>query len=381
MNSLINAAGGYLAAMSALIWIAIFLMPWRPWRTREVLDGTDGASDEDLSDLTVVIPARNEAAVINRTLRALANQGRGLRIIVVDDQSIDGTTRAARDTIGVKLEIVAGTKLPAGWSGKLWALEQGRARIATPLMLLLDADIELRPGILAAAKGKLLSDDLELVSLLAVPRMQGFWEKLLMPAFVYFFKLLYPFRCCTSPRSRVAAAAGGFVLLKTRVLDEIGGFTAIRGELIDDCALARRVKNHTGGRIWLGLSHSVHSLRSNRRLMDIWNMITRTAFTQLKYSKAWLALCTLVMALAFWMPVLTLFHDGAAVRFTALASLAIMMLTYLPTLRFYGRSPSGALAMPLIGTLYLAMTWGSAIQYWQGQHARWKGRIYRGERA
>lgn len=333
-----------LAVMSALLWTIICFLPWRPWSTREVLDPDRCGSAGDQSNITAIIPARDESEAVAREL-TLTN-----------------------------LEILTSQPLPAGWSGKLWALEQGRARASTALILLLDADIELAPNVLTAAKIKLYSKDLDLVSLLAAPRMVGFWEKLLMPAFIYFFKLLYPFHVSNSRRLRVVAAAGGFVLLKADMLAAIGGFTALREELIDDCALARRVKS-AGGTTWLGLSHAVRSQRANHRLTDIWNMVTRAAFTQLKYSHTRLAACTLIMAIAFWAPAAALFHAGTIAL--AAITLAMMMLTFLPTLRFYNRSPAWTLALPLIGTLYLAMTWGSAVRHWRGRGAAWKGRIYK----
>lgn len=387
VEELLTTACIYLITVSALIWLGILLSPWRPWSTREALDAQQStnnaqqtACNEDLSDVTVIIPARNEADVIGRTLDALGSQGRGLKTIVVDDQSTDGTVAAARGAKNRNQIIVAGKPLPPEWSGKLWALEQGRQHSVKGLTLLLDADIELYPGIVRAAREKLRSEQLDLVSLLAAPRMRGFWERLLMPAFVYFFKLLYPFRRCASPRSRVAAAAGDFVLIKTEMLDNIGGFGAIKDELIDDCALARRVKS-AGGKIWLGLSHDVKSLRPNPKFKDIWNLVARTAFTQLNYPIGWHTVCTLVIIAAFCLPELALIHPSLAVKVTAIATRAMMLLTYIPVLRFYGRSPAWALALPVVALLYLAMTWGSAAAYWRGRRACWKDRIYRGEPA
>jgi hopene-associated glycosyltransferase HpnB len=380
VENLVTIACTYMAVVSALLWLCILLLPSRPWGTREALDAKSGASNEDLTDVTVIIPARNEAEVISQTLGALSNQGNGLKTIVVDDQSTDDTALAVREAKNRNQIVIAGQVLPNGWSGKLWALEQGRQHSTTALTLLLDADVELRPDIVRAAREKLRSEQLDLVSLLATPRMQGFWEQLLMPAFVYFFKLLYPFQLCASPRSRVAAAAGGFVLVKTEILGQIGGFSAIKKELIDDCALARRIKAG-GGATWLGLSHDVESLRQNRKFMDVWNMVTRTAFTQLNYSTGWLALCTLVMLVAFCIPELALINTSIPIKITAITTRVIMVLTYVPILKFYGRSPAWAVTLPLVALLYLAMTWGSAAAYWRGRRACWKDRVYRGDPA
>lgn len=357
----------------ALAWLALALLPWQPWRNREVLEaGPAGSSD--LSDVTVLIPARNEAAVIAETLQALAAQGQGLQVVVVDDASADGTGDIARQAPGLAVRVISSQALPEGWSGKLWALEQGAGLVETPLTLLLDADIRLAPGLLPVLKEKMHCDGVHFLSLMASLRMDGFWEKLLMPAFVYFFKLLYPFALSNSRFPGVAAAAGGCILLETRLIGEIGGFAAIHGALIDDCSLARTVKN-AGNRTWIGLSRSVVSLRANPQLAEIWDMVARTAYTQLRYSTLLLGLCSLLMAALFWLPPLGLLAGGSATVFSALAY-GLMALLYLPTLRFYERSPLWALAMPAIATLYLAMTWTSAIRYWRGIRSRWKGRVY-----
>jgi hopene-associated glycosyltransferase HpnB len=358
----------------AALWLSILFVPWRPWSTREALEAPAAPdATADLSDVTVLIPARDEAAVIGRTLAALRHQGNGLRVIVIDDQSGDDTAARARGSDLDALTVLAGTPPPDGWNGKLWALEQGRARVATPLILLLDADIELAPGMIAALRAKRADGDRAMVSLMAALRMTGFWERLLMPAFVYFFKLLYPFRLANGRAPWMAAAAGGCILIESRALDAIGGFTALRGALIDDCALARRVKG-SGRRIWIGLSHGARSHRRYETLGAIWNMVARTAYTQLLYSPALLLLCTALMAVLFWAPVASLVAPGTG--FAAPLALGAMAASYLPVLLYYRRSPVWALALPVIGTLFLAMTWTSALRHWRGEGARWKGRRY-----
>jgi len=365
----------YLAFLGALPWVGVLFAPWGPWRVREVLDSKVDPQPVDFSDITVLIPARNEAVTVQPMLRALDAQGAGMKIVLIDDQSDDDTIRFARAATQ-NLQIVSVHALPAGWSGKLWALEQGRRCVHTPFTLLLDADIELRPGILAALRERMQHDNLALVSLMASLRMQSFWERLLMPAFIYFFKLLYPFHLSNMPHCRqVAAAAGGCVLLRTRVLEEIGGFHSLRDALIDDCTLAERVKS-LGYRTWVGLTHSVRSLRAYDGLAGIWNMVARSAFTQLHYSIVRLLACTAIFIVAFWIPPAALMLPDAAVRMVAATTLGAIMFSYLPTLRFYSRSPAWALAMPLIGTLYLAMTWTSALRYWYGQGSSWKDRVY-----
>jgi hopene-associated glycosyltransferase HpnB len=364
-----------LVLSGSLIWLFILLAPWRPWGTRESLDALRPVPEADLSDITVVIPARDEADLIETTLSCLRNQGRHLTVLLVDDRSTDGTAAAAQRVALPNLQIIEGQHPPEGWSGKLWALDQGLRHVTTPLVLLMDADIELRPGILPTAREMMRKKGVQFISLMAGLRMVSFWERLLMPAFIYFFKLIYPFRLSNSRRPGIAAAAGGFILLQTRLLREIGGFEVLRGELIDDCALAGRIKS-SGYTTWIGLSHSVRSLRPYSGIRTIWNMVARTAFTQLRYSPLLLLLCTLVLVLAFWVPVIGATFGSGLSQPVAFLGLAAMILGYLPTLEFFRLSKLWALTMPLIGTLYLGMTWTSAIRYWQGKRSQWKGRVY-----
>ena len=363
------------AIVGAATWLIILVLPWRPWSTGEVLDGASNLHQEDLSDITVLIPARNEEEMVKTTLPALLEQGRGLHIILIDDQSTDGTFEVARQVGGKNLLIILGEVPPADWSGKLWALEQGRRQISTPLTLLLDADIEIKPGVIVALRRAMKEKNVQLISLMAMLRIKTFWERLLMPSFIYFFKLLYPFPLSNSTSSKTAAAAGGCILLETEVLNAIGAFASLRGELIDDCALARRVKS-SGYRTWIGLSHSVRSLRPYNDLGVIWNMVARNGFTQLGYSKLALSLCTIIMLASFFMPGIGLLLSPVYLKLLSAFCLTTMMLTYLPTLRFYGISRWWAFTMPVIGTLYLAMTWTSAIKHWVGKTAEWKGRTY-----
>lgn len=366
-----------LAALSTLLWVGFALLPWRPWSNREGLDAmNEGDSGEVLNEVTVLIPARNEAAVIQQTLQSVIEQGPELKIILIDDSSEDATVEMARQMQLSNLHIIQSPPLPAAWSGKLWALEHGRQHVTAPYTLLLDADIELDRGVIKALREKMHQQNISFISLMAVPSMSSSWEKLLMPAFVYFFKALYPFRRANSHRSNMAAAAGGCILVESRLLDQIGGFASIKSAVIDDCALARRVKSQ-GIRIWLGLTHSVRSVRRYQRLREIWDMVARSAFAQLRYSVWLLVLCTLSMVLVYEVPVFLVGSQNILVRFLALVSLAIMFLTYIPILRFYHRSWVGALGLPLVAALFLAMTWTSAVRYWRGERSRWKGRFYR----
>jgi hopene-associated glycosyltransferase HpnB len=287
----------------------------------------------------------------------------------------DGTSAEATGAFGGKCRVVRGKPLPEGWTGKLWALEQGRPFLETRLTLLMDADIVLQPGMVATLKVALEQRGVNLLSLMAALRMERFWERLMMPAFVYFFKLLYPFKLSNSGDSRVAAAAGGCILLESAILKEMGGFGALKGELIDDCALARRVKEMKYG-TWIGLTHSVHSLRRYGELKEIWDMVARTAFTQLRTSSVRLLVCTFLLLLAFAVPLWALACGGYVPRILSLATLWFMGLGYAPTLRFYGLSPLWALALPLVGLLFLGMTWTSAVRHRFGQGSEWKDRRY-----
>jgi hopene-associated glycosyltransferase HpnB len=400
-----------LSGAALLAWAGVLLLPWQPHRTRERLEPVpSGNSPEDLSYVTVLIPARDEAAIIGSTLTALARQGPNLRVIVIDDESKDGTAQACKelgtrlgDTPGgsgfsgdpargsgfsrdpatsgaasfaLAIDIVRGRPLPAGWGGKLWALEQGRERVATPFTLLLDADIVLAPGIVPALLLRARESDAELVSVMARLSTQGFWEKLLAPPFVFFFKLLYPFALANAPGTRNAAAAGGCLLVTTAALAEIGGFGAIRGALIDDCTLAARIKAK-GHRLWLGLSHGVVSRRRYTRLADFWQMVSRTAFTQLKYSALVLLAVAAIMLAIFAGPIAAPFLDASpSVLLVSALALAAMAAAYVPVVRFYGLPWAWALTLPLAGLLFLAMTISSALSYWRGIRARWKSRSY-----
>jgi hopene-associated glycosyltransferase HpnB len=366
-----------LAMIGALIWLGLLLLPWRPWAVRETLEAAPPGSGGDLSEVTAVIPARNEAAVIVASLKALLSQGSGLGVILVDDRCTDDTAELARRVGDPRVRIISGEPLPPGWSGKLWALTQGVRHVRTPLTLLLDADIQLAPGTLKALLQKMADENIVFISLMAHLRMSGFWECLLMPAFVFFFKLVYSFGLSNAGHPRIAAAAGGCILLRSELIEAVGGFAAFRSELIDDCALAGRVRA-VGGRTWIGLTRSARSLRAYGRLGEIWNLVARTAFCQLHYSPAWLALTTLAMVLAFWLPVAGLFFPTAAARVISAVALGAMGGSYFPTLRYYGLAGFWGVLLPLIGTLFLAMTWTSAVRFWTGKGTRWKSRCYPG---
>jgi len=359
----------------AVLWLIILLLPWRPWSTRERLESGPSSQPADLSNITVLIPARNEAEGIGRTLTALVRQGPGLEIVVINDQSEDDTAGAARAAGPAGMRVIEGETLPDGWTGKLWALEQSLTEVSTRYTLLLDADIEVLDGIVGRMLEFLRARRIAMVSLMATLSMVGRWEKLLMPSFIYFFKLLYPFHLANSSSSRVAAAAGGTVLIETDVLREIGGFAALKDELIDDCALAAKVKA-AGHGTWVGLSHSVVSHRRYPTLRSIWNMVARTAYTQLQYSPVLLLGCVLALLLTFVLPLAGLFAPDPMARTAAIVAGVTAAVTYLPTLIYYRRSPAWALLLPIIGALYLAMTVDSAYRFSRGIRSEWRGRVY-----
>lgn len=356
-------------------WTALALLPWRPWSTHEQLEPERAALGPGLSCVTALIPARNEAATIGCTLAALAAQRSGFRVIVVDDQSTDGTAERARAGLPENVTVVHGAAPPAGWSGKLWALHQGLVQVQSPLVLLLDADIELLPGTLAALVRKLEVERRDLVSVMAELRTRSGWEKLLVPAFVYFFKLLYPFAIGNRPGTKVGVAAGGCILVRTDRLRALGGFAALRGALIDDCTLAKEIKRF-GGSTWVGLSHAVKSQRPYNRLGDFWRMVERTAFTQLGYSPALLAGTTTAMLALFGVPWAALIFGRGMTRLLGLATVGMMGITYAPVVRFYRLPLWRIFSLSAASFLYLLMTWSSAWRYWRGRRSEWKGRVY-----
>jgi hopene-associated glycosyltransferase HpnB len=375
------------AALAA--WLAVLVVPWQPSRTRERLE-PDGSlpAATSLADVTVLIPARNEADVIADTLRALTRQGTDLRVIVVDDDSSDGTAaivgreaaalavRGATAGFPVAVEILSGRPLPDGWGGKLWALQQGLERAATPFVLLLDADIGLAPGMIPALLDQARRRDAALVSIMARLSCASGWEKLLAPAFVLFFKLLYPFALANTPARRTAAAAGGCLFVARDALAAVDAFASIRAALIDDCALAARIKQR-GYRTWIGLSDSVVSRRAYPHLVDFWRMVSRTAYTQLRYSLLLLSGAMFAMVVVFCGPWLgPLVEPTRASIIVGALGFAAMAAVYLPVVRFYRLPWPWCLTLPVAGVLFMAMTLTSAINYYRGVRARWKDRAY-----
>lgn len=329
--------------------------------------------------VAVLVPARDEAATIAETVRSvLAQDYPGpLRLLVVDDRSTDGTAGLARVAANgdARVAVLAGKPRPPGWTGKLWALHQGAETLRddpAPFLLLTDADISHRPDSLRRLVQRALAGRLALVSLMVRLRCESPAERWHIPAFVFFFGMLFPFRWVRDPAARTAAAAGGCVLLDRAAFGAAGGFAAIRGAVIDDCALARLIKAQ-GGRIWLGLTERAESLRPYPHARDIRRMVARTAYAQLGYSPVRLAGTVAGLALVFLAPpVLALSAEGAP-RLLGAAAWAAMALAYAPTLRRFGLSPLRAAALPAVASAYLLFTVDSALAERRGRGGMWKG--------
>ncbi|MEH2314204.1 MAG: glycosyltransferase [Nostoc sp.] len=388
-----------LMLLSLTIWLGLLCFWGQFWRTDQQLEVTE-TQLQSLPTVCAVVPARNEAELLPTTLRSLLLQDYpgSFNVFLVDDRSTDQTAIFAEGVAHAvgkaqQLHIISGVSLPPGWSGKLWAVEQGinsASLFAPDYFLLTDADIEHDPGNLRRLVAKAVQEDLDLVSVMVRLRCESFWEKLLIPAFVFFFQKLYPFRWVNNPNNPTAAAAGGSILIARAALERIGGIQVIRKALIDDCALANAVKQigrqsnsfppASPGRIWLGLSTLTQSLRPYNSLATIWDMVARSAYTQLNYSPL-LLLGTLVgMPLIYLVPpmcvILGTVWGNWAIAFTGLLGWLLMTLAYYPTIRFYKCSPWLALSLPAIAFLYTLMTLDSALRHWQGRGGAWKGRVY-----
>jgi hopene-associated glycosyltransferase HpnB len=376
-----EASIALIACLPLAIWAYLLLGRGGFWLARERDDRSEPADPRAWPAVTAVVPARNEADVIARSVGSLLAQSYPgpFRVILVDDNSSDGTGRVAEGLPnGGALTIVQGAPLPSGWTGKLWAMKQGvdaaEAGEGSPKYLLLtDADIAHTPDNLRRLVARAESGGLVLTSLMAKLSCANAAERLLVPAFVYFFAMVYPFAKVNDPRSKVAGAAGGCMLARADVLAAAGGIAAIRTALIDDCALGALMKAH--GPIWLGLTEHARSIRPYATVGQIGRMISRSAFAQLDYSPLVLAGAVLGMVLTYLAaPVVAIVVPGVW-RWAGVGAWALMALSFQPVLRFYGRSPVWGLALPVIGALYTVFTLQSAIDVWRGRGGAWKGRI------
>lgn len=397
-NALWLGAALAFAALGA--WLVLLLARGGFWRTDVRLPVADSAAlPSKWPALAVVVPARNESEVLPHTLPALLAQDfpGELHVYLVDDESDDATSDTARaiaDQVDAadRLTVVRNNPRPPGWMGKTWAMRSGVSAALggrPDYFLLTDADIRHPPDSAKTLVAAAIHHDLDLVSQMAMLRIASLWDHLLIPAFVMFFGMIYPFRWSNDPRNGTAAAAGGCMLVRAGALARAGGIDSIAGAVIDDCSLARRIKDGgrpQGGRTWLGLSREVRSVRRYRGLNEIWSMVTRSAFAQLDFSAWRLAGTGVGLLVVFvWPPVATILGAvalavGAAAAPSALllasglAAWALMAASQVPMLRWYGARTILALALPITAAIYTAMTVDSARLHWSGRGGRWRGR-------
>jgi hopene-associated glycosyltransferase HpnB len=371
-----------LAGAAALaIWIYLLFGRGGFWRMRDA--APEGALPAVAPAVVAVIPARNEALVVARAVGSLARQRYPgeFHMVLVDDDSSDGTADAARGaTPAGLLEVVRAGPVPAGWTGKLWAASEGirdAGRFRAEYVLLTDADIVHPPENLSALVARAGAGGYDIVSFMATLECRTFAERALIPAFVFFFFMLYPPAWIGSLRRGTAAAAGGCILIRREMLERVGGMAGIRGEVIDDCALARAVRQR-GGRVWLGLSAATRSIRGYATWGEIGRMISRSAFAQLHHSVWLLAGTVLGLALTYMVPPALALAAGAPAAALGACGWVLMSIAYFPALRFYRRSPLWAPLLPAIAAFYLGATIHSAVCYWRGAGGMWKGRVQDG---
>jgi hopene-associated glycosyltransferase HpnB len=376
-----------LAALALAIWLYLLLGRGGFWLSSQRDDG-ELAPVRDRPKLAVVIPARDEAQGIGACIRSLLQQdfaGEWI-VILVDDGSSDGTAAIARQAVAAlpgqwRLNVVTGAPPPAGWTGKLWALKQGidmAGRVApeTEYFLLSDADIVYAPGTLTALVARARAGGLVLTSLMVKLRCESLAERALIPAFIFFFEMLYPFAWVNREEAATAGAAGGCMLVRADALGQAGGIAAIRNALIDDCALARKLK--VRGPIWLGLTERAHSIRPYPGFEDIRHMVARSAYAQLRYSPLILAGVLAGMGVTYLAPPLFALFGTGWVRISGLAAWVLMAIAFQPTLRFYRVSPLWGIALPAIAFCYTLFTLDSALQFARGKGGLWKGRVQAG---
>ncbi|MGB8770906.1 MAG: glycosyltransferase [Candidatus Korobacteraceae bacterium] len=365
-----------------ILWLYLLLAHGRFWRVQR-LGATEARSAAVRGPIAVVIPARNEADVIGEAIRSLLQQScaDAIHIFLVDDDSADGTAEAAREAAANSsppnaLTIIRGQPLPDGWTGKLWAMQQGieqALRLHPQFLLLTDADIQHSPENVATLVSVAECGGYHLTSFMVKLHCDSLPEKLLIPAFMLFFFMLYPPEWIRNPWRKIAGAAGGCILIRPEALARAGGVTAIRGEIIDDCALARRVKL-SGGKVWLGVTTDASSMRAYQSFGEIERMIARTAFNQLQHS-TWLLLGAVAgLVLIYLLPVGLLGSGSLALVLLGAVAYLLMWITYSPMVRFYGLNAAWALTLPFSAAFYLAATVHSAVKYWSGRGGEWKGR-------
>ncbi len=376
-----NVAGILFGFIPLAAWLYLVFRRDFFWLLRE-RDGEERPSAARWPSVVAVVPARDEADIIARSLGSLIAQNYNgeFHIILVDDQSDDGTAIAARALNSEKegsprVTVLNGLPRPAGWTGKLWAMHQGAqaaAARAPDYIWFTDADIAHTPDNLARLAARAENRGLVLVSQMARLSARSIVEHFLIPAFVFFFAMLYPFGAVNDPRRRTAAAAGGCMLVRREVLEEVGGLAAIRRNIIDDVSLARLMK--TRGPIWLGLSGRAVSLRPYENLTEIRRMVARSAFAELDYSLLKLLGTLAGLVLVYLAPPATALFAWGISQMAAWAACFLMVIALQPILRYYRLSPLWGFALPIIAAFYAFFTLDSAWQYWRGRGGMWKGR-------
>jgi hopene-associated glycosyltransferase HpnB len=372
-----------LAAIPLLGWIYLLFFRGDFWRVSKHLAPV-GLPNVPEKRVAIVIPARNEADLIGQALTSLFEQDfpAPLHIFLVDDGSTDGTAEIAAfaaERVGRRssLTIITGQPLPGSWTGKLWALSQGVTQAQTfapDYLLLTDADVIHSRDSISTLVAIAEANSYDLTSYMVKLACMGFAERALIPAFVFFFLKLHPPNWIASQKFLTAAAAGGSILIRPETLERIGGLAAIRGEIIDDCALARKVKR-TGGRVWMGLTSTTVSIRSYGSFAEIGRMISRTAFNQLRHSPLLLAGTVVGLTFAYLLPPLLILTHRPSAMILGLAAWLSMSVAYLPIVRFYKRPIAWSFGLPVIACFYLGATVHSALQYWRGLGGEWKGRV------
>lgn len=367
----------WIGALSICIWVYLLAARGRFWLTNAACEVK--LSSESPPRVAVVVPARNEADVIEQSIHSLLEQDYvgQLHVFVVDDHSTDETASAVRKAAAHKDErftFISAKPLPAGWTGKMWALAQGveqAAEFNPAYFLFTDADIVHAPDSITSLVARAQDSELDLVSMMVLLRCSSLAERALIPAFVFFFFMLYPPEWVNNPKRRTAAAAGGDILVRADALARIGGIGAIRNELIDDCALARKIKQN--GRVWLGVTRKTYSIRGYGTFGSVGRTISRTAFYQLRHSVWFLIATILGLAITYLAPAIVTFFGRWATLWGGAAWL-LMCTAFWPTLRFYSRSLFWAPLLPLVALFYMGATIHSAVRYWLGCGGEWKGR-------
>lgn len=370
-----------IAAIPLAIWLYLFFARGNFWQLQE--DTSEPKPPTRWPSIVAIVPARNEAETISRSVSSLAGQNYPgeFSIIVVDDHSSDGTADLARKTAqdsqaAGRLTVHPAAGLPPGWTGKVWAMNEGVAAAKERMpkyFWFVDADITHEPDTLRRLVSRAENHSLHLISLMALLQVKTLPERLLIPPFLYFFLMLYPPNWIADPKARTAGAAGGCILLQREALERIGGMTAIRSEVIDDCSLARAVKR-TGGKIWLGVTRKSVSLRDYATFAEIRDLIARTAFTQLRYSLVLLLGTLAGLFVTYLLPWGLFFAYPGEAWLSVDTTIALMAASFVVTVRFYGLSWPWALMLPIAAVFYGYATCVSAVRYWLGRGGQWKDR-------